>query len=210
MDVEFHAIGKKFQKNWVFKDLDYKLESSKAYAITGPNGSGKSTLLQITSGIIPPTKGDISYEILENEKKIPISADNIYKYLGFASPYMQLIEEYSLAELLKFHFSFKKATGNISQEEIIEKMYLTDAKHKLIKNFSSGMKQRLKLGLCFYTENRLLLLDEPTTNLDEKGIDWYMQEVTKLVNKKLIVISSNIRREYEFCHEIIDLLDFKE
>ncbi len=209
MEVEFHAVGKKFQKNWVFKNLNFKLETGKPCAITGPNGSGKSTLLQILSGIIPPSQGAISYKIFKNDEEIPIPGDKIYQYLGFASPYMQLIEEFTLSELLAFHFSFKSPTENLTQAEVIEKMYLTEAKNKQIKYFSSGMKQRLKLGLCFFTENMVLLLDEPTTNLDEKGINWYKKEVTKLLDKKLIVISSNNKAEYDFCLDTINLVNYK-
>lgn len=210
MDIHIHDLGKKFQKNWVFKNLSYHFKSGKAYAITGPNGSGKSTLLQIISGFIPASQGVVSYEHSDQQnRKTVISGDQFYKYISLASPYQELVEEFTLLELVRFHFNFKKPCHNLSVDEVINKMYLPAAKNKQIKNFSSGMKQRLKLGLCFYTDDPILFLDEPTTNLDEKGINWYDEEVTKQLKNKLILVSSNIKREYKFCDDVINLMDFK-
>ena len=207
MDILVHDLGKKFQKHWVFKGLDYHFKHRQSYAITGPNGSGKSTLLQMISGFIPTTSGVIHYKDQEGNG---VSGETFYKYHVLASPYMELIEEFTLLEILQFHFNFKKIAKGLNLQSIIERMYLSGAKNKQIKYFSSGMKQRLKLGLAFYAEVPVLLLDEPTTNLDEKGIEWYHEEVTKQHKNTLIVVSSNVKNEYKYCQDIINLLDFKK
>ena len=88
-------------------------------------------------------------------------------------------------------------------------MYLEKDADKLISNFSSGMKQRLKLGLAFFSESSIAFLDEPTSNLDEKGVNWYLENVREILNKKLVFISSNQKHEYDFCSELIHIPDHK-
>ena len=206
MDILVHGLGKKFQKHWVFRDFNYHFKNGGSYAITGPNGSGKSTLLQILSGFIPATSGAVLYT-MPNSNNIP--GDSFYKYHTLASPYLELVEEFTLLEILQFHFNFKKIIKGLNLRSIIERLYLSDSTNKYIKHFSSGMKQRLKLGLAFYAEAPILLLDEPTTNLDEKGVEWYHREITKQQKNKLIIVSSNVKNEYNFCQDIINLLDFE-
>ncbi|MDN5202596.1 ABC transporter ATP-binding protein [Fulvivirgaceae bacterium BMA10] len=206
MDIHIHNLSKKFNKEWIFKDINFNFKRGNSYSITGPNGSGKSTLLQIISGSIPATKGTVVYK---SDQEV-IDPEYFYQYQTQANPYLELIEEFTLPELLKFHFTFKKIAGNLSISEIINRLYLEDSKHKQIKNFSSGMKQRLKLGLAFFSESDVILLDEPTTNLDALGTKWYLNEVTKLLENTLIIISSNQKIEYEFCNKNIDLRDFKD
>lgn len=207
MDILLEDLGKKYFKEWIFRHLNYRFEAGKAYAITGPNGSGKSTLLKTISGNIPATEGKISYKSEGKE----IHTDLWPRYISFAAPYLEVVEEFTLQELLNFHFSFKKpffSTEN--KEDLAEKMYLQDALQKQLKNFSSGMKQRLKLGLSFFTDTPVLLLDEPTSNLDRKGIDWYLEQIEKIKNKRLILVCSNQDHEYQFCDIGLDITSFKK
>ena len=67
------------------------------------------------------------------------------------------------------------------------------------------MRQRLKLGLCFYSDSEAIFLDEPTTNLDSKSIDWYRQQIELLPKDILVLVCSNREIEYEFCTENIFL-----
>lgn len=207
MDILVHELGKKFQKNWVFRNFDFHFKNGRSYALTGPNGSGKSTLLQIISGFIPATSGFVQYK-KSGGSSVPAAL--FYKDHTFASPYMELTEEFTLSEIIQFHFNFKKIVDGLSLKSVAERMYLSASLHKPIKYFSSGMKQRLKLGLAFYAKVPVLLLDEPTTNLDEKGVEWYHEEVTKQQKNKLIIVSSNVKNEYKYCQDVISLLDFKK
>jgi len=203
MQIILENLGKKFNQEKIFTNLNYELHSGHSYALVGANGSGKSTLLQIIAGFLLPSKGEVRY-IAESD--IPV--EEIYQYLTIATPYMDVIEEFTLLELLQFHFKFKKTLGNMSIDDIIEKCYLNDARHKYIKYFSSGMKQRLKLALAFFSEGDIVLMDEPTSNLDIKGCDWYLEQI-ELVNDKLIVIASNEPREYDFCQNLIEIENYK-
>lgn len=174
-------------------------------AVTGPNGSGKSTLLRVLSGYQPPTEGKISLKIGGKA----IAAEDSFRFVSIAAPYLELIEDFSLAELLRFHFSFKRVSANRPLEELAERMYLYQAWNKPIKHFSSGMKQRLRLGLAFYTDTPILLLDEPTSNLDEQGQQWYKQEILSVLPAKLVLIASNQPTEYHFCSNRLNLTDWK-
>ena len=204
MEITLKNLGKKYHREWVFKNLNAKLASKESYAITGANGSGKSTLIQVVSSALLPSFGTIIYQ---NDKHIP--AKEVYRYLSMVSPYLELIEEFTLLEFLQFHFKFKTIKKNMDINDIINEAYLTDAKNKYLKNFSSGMKQRLKLALCFFSESLVLLLDEPTSNLDQKGIDWYKHHIDMNTPNKLVIVASNQKQEYAHCNTVIDINDYK-
>lgn len=205
IDIKLENIGKKFRNEWIFKNLDYHFKTGAKYAITGHNGSGKSTFLSVISGIIPANKGNITYA----QNGVNVAEDQMYKLVSFTAPYIELIEEFTLTELISFHTSFKPFIAEMDSQKFLEKTYLSEHQHKPIKQFSSGMKQRLKLGLSFFTESSILFLDEPTTNLDELGIQWYLSNVRELAPDRLVIISSNDKREFEFCDETLDITKYK-
>lgn len=205
MVIEVEKLGKKYAKEWIFRNLTARFDSKFSYAITGPNGSGKSTLIQILSGAFLPTEGSIYYTLKDKN----ITEEEIYQHLDIITPYLELIEEFSLEEFLTFHFRFKKLKSGLSLNDFIALVYLENDRSKLIQNFSSGMKQRLKLGLAFFSESKICLLDEPTSNLDEQGIAWYLKHVKAILAEKLVIISSNQLKEYDFCDNIIHIPDFK-
>jgi len=198
--------GKKFRREWIFHDLEYQFELGNSYAITGPNGSGKSTLLQSISGVLPLSKGKLTYQ--NNNTEIPIEL--IYKEIIFVAPYMDLIEEFTLQEFLKFHFAFKPLRKDVTLDSILEMLFLTDSKSKEIKFFSSGMRQRLKLGLAFFSEVPVILLDEPTTNLDQKGVLWYHEHIQQILQERLVIIASNQAHEYNFCGNELNIPGYKK
>ncbi len=201
MEIKTENLGKRFNRFWIFRKFSFTFRSNFSYAITGPNGSGKSTLLHTLAGIQPSSEGSLHYSI--NIK--PISIEEIYNYLSIAAPYQELIEEFTLNELLDFHFKFKKLKEGVSRNDLIELLRLSDSKNKEIRHFSSGMKMRLKLGLAFYSDTPILLLDEPTSNLDARGIDWYLQEIKNNLANRLVIICSNQPHEYSFCNETISM-----
>jgi ABC-type multidrug transport system ATPase subunit len=203
--IELKNIGKKFSNEWIFKNLSFEFTSGKKYAVTGFNGSGKSTLIQVAAGLIPSNLGEIFYY----ENGVTIPSDEIYKKLFITAPYIDLVEEFSLSEAIDFHVKFKPFIEGISKEKFLELVYMKQETTKSIKQFSSGMKQRLKLGLAFFSQSNALFLDEPTTNLDEQGIQWYLDMVSNLESSKLVVISSNDKREYNFCDQTLNINDFK-
>lgn len=203
--IQASDLSKRFNKEWIFKNLNYTFHSGKTYAITGPNGSGKSTLMQVLWGQLPQSSGVVRYT---SESK-NISVEDVYNQVSVATPYMDLIEEFTLEEQLHFHFRMRPIRTGFTTESILDKLYLTQAKDKSISNFSSGMKQRLKLGLAFYTESNIIFFDEPGTNLDEQAFNWYLDNLKQLPKERLIFIASNQRSEYPENAEIVNLMSFK-
>lgn len=203
--ISIDSLGKRFNREWIFRNLSVTFEPGKTYAITGPNGSGKSTLLQILWGQVPQTSGTISY----SKDGKPIEQENVYRHIAIATPYMDLIDEFTLEEQIRFHFNLKAADRNLSVNEILGAISLQHARDKFIGNFSSGMKQRVKLGLAFFTQADVLFLDEPGTNLDGNAFTWYTEILAKLPPQRLIIIASNQPSEYPDDSIKIDLMGFK-
>lgn len=205
VEVLVKQLAKKYQREWIFGGINQELRSGHTYAVTGPNGSGKSTFLQLLAGMLLPSKGEVLYKISNSN----IKAEQIYKYLSLCAPYVELIEEFTLEESIKFHQHFKPLNPQLSQPALINRIGLEKARHKPLSYFSSGMKQRIKLGLALYANTPLLLLDEPTSNLDQNGIDWYLEEIKNISSNRLILIGSNQSYEYDFCEQQIHIQDYK-
>ena len=185
--------------------MDYQFLEGKSYAITGTNGSGKSTLLQIIAGATLHSEGKIEYfTAAQNEI---IGAEDSYKQIAIAAPYLDLVEEMTATEFLTFHNNFKPFTTGFA--EMLQAVGLQKAAEKQIRYYSSGMKQRLKLAQAFFSQTTVLLLDEPTTNLDEEGIEVYKNLWAKHTANRLVIVSSNDKTEYENCNDVIRIGDYK-
>lgn len=200
MDISLQNVGKRFETNWIFRNISQEFKEAGKYAVLGPNGSGKSTLLKAVSGNLTITEGKVSYSL--NNK--PVTVEDIYSYLTIAAPYLDLPEEYNLEELITFHKTFKRIS--LTAKEIITKLELGHTRDRLYKRFSSGMKQRVKLGLAIMSDAPLLLLDEPCTALDANAIKWYQSLISDYSSHKTILVFSNHKEEeYKFCNSIIQL-----
>ena len=190
MIIEAIDLGKKYGKNWIFRHLNFRIEPGSKIAITGKNGSGKSTLLQIISGYLTPSQGKVSYDDQDDPESCNIA------YVG---PYLELVEEFTLLEFLVFHSKFR--VPNVQFEEMAQKASLP--LDQLIGDFSTGMKQRVKLMTAFFFENDLIFFDEPTSNLDDEGFQWWNEELEKL--SSTVLIASNQISEIKTCEKSISL-----
>lgn len=205
MKILAEGISKKFGQHPIFKNVNLEFENQNRYALLGSNGSGKSTLLRILATIQSPSKGIISYS---NNGEI-IAAENVFRCLSFCAPAMALIEEMTLSEMLTFHFSFKAILPDLDIPKIIELTGLQNSAHKQLGDFSSGMKQRVKLAQAIFTDTPILMLDEPCSNLDAKGVQQYQSWIELFAKNKMIIVASNDEREYEFCSSIIEVENLK-
>lgn len=206
MRITLENAGKRFNRDWIFRSVNYTFEAGKSYAVTGNNGSGKSTLLQCICGAMELNEGKNAWI---SDKAHPIRPENIYHYFSLAAPYLDLIEEMTTTEFLRFHASFKPFVPELSVEEIVQIVQLSDAANKQIRNFSSGMKQRIRLAQAIFSRAPVLLLDEPCSNLDKEGYLLYQKLIAEYCRHKLIIISSNEEAEYAFCEEKIDIRAYK-
>jgi len=204
MNISLNNVGRRFNKEWIFRNLSAEFSSGNSYAILGPNGSGKSTLLSVLTGSLSPSEGAISFS---DTKDIPV--ENIYKYISLAAPYLELVETFTLMEIIDFHFKFKNFAQGLDAKKLIGILGLEKATNKEIKYFSSGMKQRTKLALACCTDTPILFLDEPTSNLDVQGISWYRELIENFGKGRLTIIGSNQIQEYDFCTNQIQISDYK-
>jgi len=203
--ILLNQVSKRYRNQWIFRSVDYTFEAGKKYAILGANGSGKSTLLRIVAGMQHANKGTINY--LQQEKNI--AAEAIYNLVSYAAPGMELVEEMTLTEFLKFHFTFKQPLENKAISAIIEEMGLHHVRDKFINEFSSGMKQRVKLAQAFFSNTPILLLDEACSNLDLQGVALYQTWLQKYAAGRTVIIASNDEREYENVAASFSVEDYK-
>lgn len=206
MKIILEKVSKQYNYEWIFRNIDFTFESGKKYAILGGNGSGKSTLLKVISGKLTPSKGLIRLNDNGNE----IATDNHYKYVSISAPYLELIEEFSLNELIDFHLQFRQLINGYSRKDFIESLRLKKYADKPLRYYSSGMKQRVKLGLAILSNNSILLLDEPSTNLDEENTKWYHNLIHRHSANRIIIVCSNFQKEeYDFTEQELLLSNYK-
>lgn len=205
MNIIAENIGKKFIREWIVRRVNLQFQSGESYTLIGPNGSGKSTLMQLLMGNIPLSEGTLTYR--NNDQ--PVDPDKWYRQLVLAAPYLEVIEEFTLRELIDFHRQFKPFKNDLTASDFEEFIQLPHASTKIVRHFSSGMKQRVRLGFAFLSDVPVIYLDEPTSNLDNAGIQWYLQNIEQHTKNQLLIIGSNQPQEYEFCKNIISLTDFK-
>ncbi len=201
MQLSLKNIGIHFNDRWVFRGVSDTFSLNDKIVFIGDNGSGKSTLLKICSGFLSPEEGEISFT--QNEKAI----EDIAPHISLSAPYIELIEEMSLQEFLEFHFSFKKSLVPIS--EMISTIGLQGKENEWIENFSSGMKQRVSLAQAFFADAKILLLDEPCSNLDDKGFALYNDLLLKFSKDRIVIIASNDPKEYATSNKQILLSEYK-
>lgn len=189
-DIELDSIGKKFNKRWLFKDLTFSLGQQKKLALIGTNGSGKSTLLRILAAQTTPSAGKIRYHV--NGNSLPVA--EAYKHISWMGPYLEVFPELNLEELFTLHFRFKSPL--LSQEKIMDLLNLSDEKNKMLRYYSSGMLQRAKVGLALFTDSQVLMLDEPTSNMDKRNADLILGLIDEYLGDRIYILASNMEREY--------------
>ena len=205
MKISLTDAGKRFNRDWIFRHLTYEFSAGQSYAIIGPNGSGKSTLLQVLSGSMQINEGNVQWSMVNGQW----SSDQVYNHISICAPYLEVVEEMTLIEFLNFHSGFKPFLSSITIEKIISILGLENAVNKQIRNYSSGMKQRVKLAQAIFSDVPVVLLDEPCTNLDETGMNLYKELIDQYCKKRMVIVSSNDHHEYDFCSNRINITDWK-
>ena len=186
----------------LFRSASLSIASGEHIAVVGPNGSGKSTFLQLLSGYSIPSQGKVSWNLEGKD----ISSEDIYLHQVMAAPYLEVPEELTWAELIRFHFSFKPLFAGLSEQDVLRISGLQHAGDRVVRQFSSGMKQRVRLTLACLSDTPLLLLDEPCSNLDRSGVEWYRAMISQWGKGRTLVVCSNHQaEEYDFCSRVIDI-----
>ena len=199
MRLALKGVGKKFYQRWIFRNIDTELAAGQGLAVIGANGSGKSTLLRILAGQLKPNEGSI--HLYSGEELIP--TESRYQFLSWSAPYLDLYPDLSLEAHFVQHFRFKSSILPDIQAAL-DMLALTQHRNKPLRVFSSGMLQRVKVGTALFTQAPLLILDEPTSNMDEKNAERMLQLIREFSEGRILVLASNMKREFaEFEQQIV-------
>jgi heme exporter protein A len=197
-------IAKYFNEKKIFGDINFTITSGRSLTITGPNGSGKTTLIKIISGLMRPTVGSLMFYSGEEE----IQREQRYQYLSLVSPYFELYEELSAYENLHFLIRLRDIKdGEQNAEALLKRVNLYGREHDAVKTYSSGMRQRLKYVFALLSNPEVLLLDEPTSNLDADGIDIVYEIIQEQKGKKIVIIATNDRNDLKYGDQRIEISD---
>jgi heme exporter protein A len=198
--IQGESVSKNFGRRVIFKNLSFHFNKNGIYGISGPNGSGKSTLIKIIAGINSPTTGRINHS--DNQKDI--IPEKLHNYLGFVSPYLVLYEEFSALENLRQFAKIRDVRFNEEKvHSLLNDFLLYDRKDDLVKTYSSGMKQRMKFIFALMHSPKFVLLDEPTSNLDEEGKNTVYRIIRKEAEENLVIVASNEKSDLAYCDETI-------
>ena len=204
--VEAVELNKSFGRRLIFNDLQFRFDKSGVYGISGPNGSGKSTLVKIIAGILGASKGKIVHKMNDQE----IAEERLHDHIGFVSPYLVLYEEFSTYENLKLFAEIRGVKFNKERVDyLLNKFLLYKRKDDLLKTYSSGMKQRVKFIFALMHSPQLIILDEPTSNLDDEGKNSVYELVREEGQKNIVLIASNEKNDLELCNDIVYLEKYK-
>lgn len=203
--IEATKLGKEYHYQAVFHQLSHRFDGEQAIAVLGDNGSGKSTLLQVLSGMTEATQGNVKW-FLEG-KKLPDF--RWYEFLSFCSPHFNFDSRFTVEEILKQYQNVKRFQKDLTCDDLIEMMNFQSHRFKLMNELSSGMNQRVRLVLTICADVPVLFLDEPCSNLDQKGVEWYHELISNYAAGKLIFVASNDSRETRFCTDQLSLMDYK-
>lgn len=198
MRLTLNNLSRSFPGRKVFSAIDIEIEGNTTLVITGPNGSGKTTLLNVISSILPPTSGKVAFELEGGVYK----GSEILPYIGLVSPDLLLYDELTANENLEF---FARISGIIIGDIDVQlsRFGLEGRGDDLVRSYSSGMKQRLKYILALLRKPPLLLLDEPSANLDDKG-KAIAEEIIKS-HEGITIIATNESNELKYANRTIEL-----
>ncbi len=182
-------LKKVFNRRVVFSNLSFEVKSGEVLSITGPNGSGKSTASKIICGVLTPTSG----EVIMTNGGAKVDRDNVHRHVGLVSPYLELYGEFTALENLQIAIRARKLPKSVENRalEILNLVGLFNRRNDELRGFSSGMKQRLKYAAALIHEPDILVLDEPTANLDLAGTDMVFSIIEQYRKDKVVVLATN-------------------
>lgn len=191
-------IQKQYEGVNLFKPINFTLNKAESLSISGPNGTGKTTLLLMIMGYTKPSKGSIFWSV--NNQKMPV----LFSDIAFAGVQMNLFEDLSVADHFSYHFKFR--TPIVSGYNTILKTYFEPyMMKKQIKQLSAGWYNRVKLLTALLTQSRILLLDEPFSNLDNQGIELLSNAIQELKKDRQLLIAGNREEELSLCKQSLML-----
>jgi heme exporter protein A len=204
--VKVEKLTKIYGRRLIFKDITFCFDQNGMWGISGHNGSGKSTLVKILAGIIGASKGSVTH--LLGEKKI--TPDKLHEHIGFVAPYLVLYDEFSAQENLMHVSKIREVPFNKEKiDYLLNEFLLYDRRNDEVKGYSSGMKQRLKYVFALMHSPKVLILDEPTSNLDSSGKETVYKIIQSEAASTIVIIASNEESDLALCRDVIQLEKYK-
>ena len=182
--------------------VSFELEAPGIVAVTGPNGSGKSTLLRIVAGLLRPQRGACELT-LEGRA---LGRDARRAGIGLATPELSFYEELTVGENLVFAAEARGlADAHDAVGVALERVGLAARAGDLVPELSSGMRQRLRLAFALLGRPALVLLDEPSSHLDDEGRATVARVVDEQARAGLVIVATNDEREMRLGAQRIEL-----
>lgn len=177
-------LGKKFDGRWIFRGIEFDLAKGESLVVVGRNGAGKSTFLKTLAGLISPSEGAVR------------RPDDLPTQLGFCALDGALYPALSIEE----HFELVGTMRGVPArtDELLERIGLTDARTRPCSKLSTGMRNRVKLGLAIQANPGVLLLDEPGAAMDEAGRQLVESICEEQLSRGVLVVATNDPRERRF------------
>ncbi|MBZ0200967.1 MAG: ABC transporter ATP-binding protein [Ignavibacteriaceae bacterium] len=199
-------LNKSFGRRLIFTNLNFNFSDNGIFGITGPNGSGKSTLIKIIAGVNTATHGKIIHQH-DGQKIVP---EKLHNYIGFVSPYLFLYDEFTAWENLSYTSDIREIKLNIERVEyLLNEFLLYNRRNDDVKTYSSGMKQRLKFIFALMHQPQLIILDEPTSNLDDSGKESVYKIIEEEGKENIVLIASNEKQDLALCNSTLAIEDYK-
>jgi heme exporter protein A len=196
--LEVENLFRSFGPRRVLRDISFSLQTGDSLAVIGRNGSGKSTLLHILAGLTAPTRGKITFSC--NDEKI--DRREAKKRLSYVGPELTLYDSLTAIENLEFFATMRGISLDQALiQKILDMVGLEGRGDDYYRGYSSGMKQRLKYATALLNDPDYLLLDEPTSNLDEEGKKIVSQVITRQKENGILIIATNEKEEYDFARK---------
>jgi heme exporter protein A len=200
--IKVDRITKHFQWRVVLDDVSFSLQAPGSLVITGPNGSGKTTLVRILAGLLSPTSGEINYIVNQQQRSPEASRD----FIGLVGPYLQFYRDLSAWE--NMYFIARAKSGKADEQRIkalLAMVGLKKREHDLLKTYSSGMLQRMKYAAALYHSPEILILDEPTANLDDAGKKIVHEIIDQQKQQGIVIIATNEPEELSLGEQHLDV-----
>ena len=207
--LEVEGLAKAYVPGrWVVRGLSLRLESGDSLAVVGANGVGKTTLIKLLAGLLEPTAGRVR---LWSEGRQAAPAEVLSRWIGIATPAMQLYGEFRVEELLRLGARLRTcAVLDERIAQVLERLQLSAVAQQRIEALSSGMQQRVRIALALVHSPWLLLLDEATATLDAAGIAVLEELVSEHCrNGGILVAATNAEHERRWCQRVLDLSEMR-
>jgi ABC-2 type transport system ATP-binding protein len=200
--IELDACSKWYGHVLGVSEVSWKVRRGAVVGLLGPNGAGKSTMMKMIVGLLRPSRGGVKVF-----GALPFESAAARRRIGYAPEHENVYEELSALELVTFMAQLSgvpasKATAEA--ERALTEMGLKDVRHRRVRGFSKGMRQRTKLATALVHRPELLVLDEPLTGVDPKARAEIVDRIRAIAATGVtVVVSSHVLYEIEAMTEDI-------